>query len=115
MKNIIQIIIWIFQILKVLLIFRKKNLSILNYILSKKRASSSISNNQIHNHSLTINQTVSIPSKYNINNSMIKPNHIPFKKTIQKPKKMLNLNTIFSLSRNSNLTYVVTEDNMKKK
>ena len=94
--------------------FSKKNSSIHNYILSKKRASSSINNNHIHNHSLSINQTVSIPSKYNINNSMIKPNHIPFKKTIQKPKKMLNLNTDFSLSRNSNLTYVVTEDNMKK-
>ena len=94
--------------------FSKKNSSIHNYILSKKRASSSINNNQIHNHSLSINQTVSIPSKYNINNSMIKPNHIPFKKTIQKPKKMLNLNTDFSLSRNSNLTNVVTEDNVKK-
>ena len=94
--------------------FSKKNSSIHNYILSKKKASSSINNNHIHNHSLSINQTVSIPSKYNLNNSMIKPNPIPFKKTIQKPKKMLNLNTDFSLSRNSNLTYVVTEDNMKK-
>ena len=93
---------------------KKKNSSINNYILSKKKANSSINNNHNYSHSLSINQTVSIPAKYHINNSMIKPNPIPLKKTIQKGKKKLNLNTDFSLSRNSNFTYVVTEDNMKK-
>ena len=91
---------------------KKKNSSIQNYILSKKKANNSINNN--HNHSLSINQTISIPSKYNINNNTIKQNPIPFKKTIQKPKKILNLNTDFSLSRNSTLNYIITEDNLKK-
>jgi hypothetical protein len=91
---------------------KKKNSSIQNYILSKKKANNSINNN--HNHSLSINQTISIPSKYNINNTTIKQNPIPFKKTIQKPKKILNLNTDFSLSRNSTLNYIITEDNLKK-
>ena len=94
----------------------KKNISVQNYISKKKQTSpiNNYANIYNHNHSYSITQNISYPIKNNINNSIIKTNFIPYKNGNHNLQKSLHLNTDLSVSRNSNLNYVITEDNSKK-
>ena len=94
----------------------KKNISVQNYISKKKQTSpiNNYANIYNHNHSYSITQNISYPIKNNINNSIIKTNFIPYKNGNHNLQKSLHLNTDLSVSRNSNMNYVITEDNTKK-
>jgi len=94
----------------------KKNISVQNYISKKKKTSpiNNYANIYNHNHSYSITQNISYPIKNNINNSIIKTNFIPYKNGNHNLQKSLHLNTDLSVSRNSNMNYVITEDNTKK-
>ena len=94
----------------------KKNISVQNYISKKKQTSpiNNYANIYNHNHSYSITQNISYPIKNNINNPIIKTNYIPYKKGNHNLQKSIHLNTDLSVSRNSNLNYVITEDNSKK-
>ena len=95
---------------------KKKNISVKNYISKKKKTSpiNNYANIYNHNHSYSITQNISYPIKNNINNSIIKTNFIPYKNGNHNLQKSLHLNTDLSVSRNSNMNYVITEDNTKK-
>ena len=94
----------------------KKNISVQNYISKKKKTSpiNNYANIYNHNHSYSITQNISYPIKNNINNSIIKTNFIPYKAGNHNLQKSIHLNTDLSVSRNSNMNYVITEDNTKK-
>ena len=92
----------------------KSNISrktVQNYISSKKKSTSISNNKHNYNYSFSINQNIiNNPKKINDN----KTKFISFKKSIHRPQKSLHLNTDLSISRNSNLNYIITEDNTKK-